>query len=81
MSIESLMTTANAAGYVMAAEDELPEGFGRKPSIFDFKALPATSLAIWRPLTPAIDGRTQVSRQASHAWGWFAGRFMPGATA
>lgn len=81
MSIESLMTTANAAGYVMAAEDELPEGFGRKPSIFDFKALPSTSLAIWRPLAPAIEGRTPVARRASHGWGWLSGRFSTGATA
>ena len=58
MSIETLMTAADAAGYVMVSEDELPDTFGRKPSLFDFKTLPSTSLAIWRPVTP----RETVSR-------------------
>lgn len=79
MSIESLMTAADAAGYVMAAEEELPETFGRKPSLFDFKSLPSTSVAIWRPVVPRGDG--QAHSHMSSAWHWFAGRFQTGAPA
>ncbi len=84
MSIETLMSAADAAGYVMVSEDELPETFGRKPSLFDFKSVPATALAIWRPVVPAIDGKpsaSPVDGHASHAWNWLAGRFNTGAPA
>ncbi len=82
MSIETLMSTADAAGYVMAAEDELPDNFGRKPSLFDFKTVPSTSLAIWRPVVPAIDGQpSAMEGHASQAWHWLTGRFSTGATA
>ena len=81
MSIQSLMTAADAAGYVMAAEDELPETFGRKPSLFDFKSVPSTSLAIWRPVVPRADGQPSALHGASHAWNWLTGRFHTGATA
>ena len=82
MSIETLMSAADAAGYVMAAEDELPDTFGRKPSLFDFKSVPSTSLAIWRPVVPAIDGQpSAMEGHVSHAWHWLAGRFNTGATA
>jgi hypothetical protein len=82
MSIESLMSAADAAGYVMAAEDELPDTFGRKPSLFDFKSLPPTSLAIWRPIVPSADGQSSaIQAHASTAWNWVAGRFHTGATA
>jgi hypothetical protein len=82
MSIESLMTAADAAGYVMVSEEELPEAFGRKPSLFDFKSVPSTSLAIWRPVVPSIDGQpTGMHGHAAHAWSWIAGRFTTGATA
>ncbi|MEQ1651346.1 MAG: hypothetical protein ABL897_02550 [Hyphomicrobium sp.] len=82
MSIEALMSAADAAGYVMVAEDELPETFGRKPSLFDFKTVPSTSLAIWRPVVPSIDGQpASMNGHAAHAWHWLAGRFTTGATA
>lgn len=82
MSIEALMSAADAAGYVMVAEDELPEAFGRKPSLFDFKTVPSTSLAIWRPVVPSIDGQpTPMHGHAANAWHWLAGRFTTGATA
>ncbi|MEQ1671824.1 MAG: hypothetical protein ABL893_13260 [Hyphomicrobium sp.] len=82
MSIEALMSAADAAGYVMAAEDELPDTFGRKPSLFDFKSVPSTSLAIWRPVVPSSAGQPSVlSAQASSAWSWISGRFHTGATA
>ena len=81
MSIELLMSAADAAGYVMAAEDELPETFGRKPSIFDFRSLPSTSVAIWRPVVPSLDGRASMHGQVAHAWSWLAGRFSTGAPA
>jgi hypothetical protein len=80
MSIESLMSAANAAGYVMAAEEQLPETFGAEPTVFEFRAQPAIALAIWRPVVPSVDGKP-ISSQLVHAWEWFAGRFMPhGAT-
>jgi hypothetical protein len=82
MGIQALMTAADAAGYVMVAEDELPEAFGRKPSLFDFKSLPSTSLAIWRPVVPRADGQQMaIGLQAQNAWSWIAGRFHTGATA
>jgi hypothetical protein len=82
MSIEALMSAADAAGYVMVSEDELPEAFGRKPSLFDFKSVPSTALAIWRPVIPSIDGKPATMQSASaHAWNWLAGRFTTGATA
>lgn len=82
MSIEALMSAADAAGYVMVSEDELPDTFGRKPSLFDFKTVPSTSLAIWRPVVPAVDGQpSALSTQASSAWTWITGRFHTGATA
>jgi len=81
MSIEALMSAANAAGYVMAAEEELPETFGAEPSVFEFKAQPATSVAIWRPVVPDLDGKPLSSSHISSAWGWFASRFVGGVTA
>lgn len=82
MSIETLMSAADAAGYVMATEDELPDTFGRKPSLFDFKSVPATALAIWRPVVPAIDGKPPLDEgHATHAWHWLTGRFGNGAPA
>lgn len=80
MSIESLMSAANAAGYVMAVEDELPDTFGAEPTVLEFKSQPTTAIAIWRPVVPDIDGRP-LSGHIAHAWDWFTGRFMSGATA
>lgn len=81
MSLESLMTAAEAAGYVMAAQDELPDAFGAEPELFEFKSQPATAVAIWRPVVPAIDGPPLLQRSASMVWGWVSGRFMGGAPA
>ncbi|MBX9682422.1 MAG: hypothetical protein K2X41_01410 [Hyphomicrobium sp.] len=81
MSIETLMSAAHAAGYVMVAEDELPDTFGTQPAVFEFKALPSTALAIWRPVVPALDGKPLGSAQMLGAWGWLTGRFVGGATA
>jgi hypothetical protein len=82
MSIEALMSAADAAGYVMVSEDELPEAFGRKPSLFDFKSVPSTALAIWRPVVPSIDGQpSSVHSHTAHAWNWLTGRFTTGVTA
>ncbi len=80
MSIEALMSAAHAAGYVMVAEEELPEAFGCEPAVFEFKSQPATSLAIWRPVVPALDGQPVHAHMAS-AWSWFTGRFASGVTA
>jgi hypothetical protein len=80
MSIEALMTAADAAGYVMVSEDELPEAFGRTPSLFDFKTVPSTAVAIWRPVVPSIDGKP-IQRSATDAWHWLMGRFQTGVTA
>lgn len=81
MSIETLMSAAHAAGYVMVAEDELPETFGSEPAVFEFKSQPATSLAIWRPVVPSLDGQPVGGIHFANAWHWFTGRFVGGATA
>lgn len=78
MSIETLMSAAHAAGYVMVAEEELPEAFGTQPAVFEFKSQPSTSLAIWRPVVPALDGKPLGSAQMLGAWGWLTGRFASG---
>jgi hypothetical protein len=80
MSIEALMSAASAAGYVMAAEEELPETFGAEPTVFEFKKQPATAIAIWRPVVPRLDGKP-LTGHISNAWGWFTGHFAGGATA
>jgi hypothetical protein len=85
MSIESLMSAANAAGYVMAVEEELPETFGAEPTVFEFQSQPATAIAIWRPVVPDIDGKPlngqPLAGHMAHAWDWLTGRFVGGATA
>ncbi len=82
MSIEALMSAAHAAGYVMAAEDELPEAFGAEPKVFDFKAQPSTSLAIWRPVVPAKTAAEATSHgHIANAWGWISTRWAGGVTA
>ncbi len=86
MSIETLMTAAHAAGYVMVAEDELPDTFGSQPEVFEYKAQPATAIAIWRPVVPALDGQPVAATslaggQVAHAWHWLTGRFAGGAIA
>ena len=80
MSIETLMSAAHAAGYVMAAEEQLPDTFGAEHTVFEFKAQPATEIAIWRPVTPRHEGKPLAS-QLSSAWDWFAGRFANSAPA
>ncbi|HEY8194229.1 MAG TPA: hypothetical protein VIF13_04200 [Hyphomicrobium sp.] len=79
MSIESLMSAANAAGYVMAVEDQLPVTFGAEPEVFEFKSQPATAIAIWRPVVPDIDGKP-LAGHIAHAWDWFTGRFAGSVT-
>lgn len=86
MSIETLMTAAHAAGYVMVAEEELPDTFGSQPEVFEYKSQPATSVAIWRPVVPALDGQPILGHSASgghmaNAWHWLTGRFAGGAVA
>lgn len=78
MGIDTLMSAADAAGYVMAAEDDLPDGFGRRPSSFDFKSLPATAIAIWRPVVPAASPDAASGQQWRN---WLVGRFSAGAPA
>ncbi|WP_045836887.1 hypothetical protein [Hyphomicrobium sp. 99] len=75
MSIETLMSAANAAGYVMAAEEQLPETFGAEPQVFEFKSQPATAIAIWRPVVPSVDGKP-LTGHIANAWDWFTDRFV-----
>jgi hypothetical protein len=75
MSIESLMSAANAAGYVMAAEEQLPETFGARPTVFEFKAQPTTAIAIWRPVVPSVDGKP-IAGHIANAWDWLTERFV-----
>lgn len=81
MSIEALMSAADAAGYVMATQDELPDDFGTEPAVLEFKQQPSTSLAIWRPVVPSVDGKPVEQTSLNAMWEWFSGRFVTGATA
>lgn len=84
MSIETLMSAVNAAGYVMAAEEQLPETFGAEPIVMEFKAQPSTDIAIWRPVVPELDGKPLEAGHFASAWGWlsgFTGRWVGGAMA
>lgn len=49
MSIETLMSAANAAGYVMAAEEELPENFGAEPTVLSLRHSPRLQLRFGAP--------------------------------
>ena len=79
MSIEALMTAVDAAGYVMAAEDDLPESFGADTIVRTSEA--SAALTVWQPVLAAAAVRPSWSSQVSHAWSWVAGRFVSGATA
>jgi hypothetical protein len=74
------MSAANAAGYVMAVEDQLPDTFGAEPMIFEFKSQPTTAIAIWRPVVPDIDGKP-LTGHIAHAWEWFTGYFASSGSA
>ncbi len=73
MSIETLMSAVDAAGYVMAAEEQLPDSFGAEPTVMEFKAQPSTAVAIWRPVVPELDGKPLEVGHLAHAWGWLTG--------
>lgn len=75
MSIEALMSAVDAAGYVMVAEDDLPETFGTEAH-----AEP-TALTVWQPVLAAASSKPAWSAQVSNAWSWVMGRFVNGATA
>lgn len=76
MSIEALMSAVDAAGYVMVAEEDLPDAFGEKVQA----DLPSTELTVWQPVLAAAD-KPGWSSQVSNAWSWVTGRFVNGATA
>ncbi|MEQ1714444.1 MAG: hypothetical protein ABL907_00435 [Hyphomicrobium sp.] len=78
MSIEALMSAVDAAGYVMVAEDDLPEAFGSE-QVQPWEA--STALTVWQPVLAAAASKPTWSAQASHAWSWIAGRFVNGAPA
>jgi len=79
MSIEALMSAVDAAGYVMAAEDDLPETFGVEGPMLAPET--STALTVWQPVLAAAAARPTFSSQVSNAWSWIAGRFVSGATA
>ena len=81
MRIETLMTAVDAAGYVMVAEDELPEAFGNETTPNIFEAAPATALTVWQPVLAAAEQRTPMHLHAANAWTWVMGRFASGAAA
>ncbi len=76
MSIEALMSAVDAAGYVMVAEEDLPETFGEK-----VHAEEPTALTVWQPVLAAAASKPGWSAQFSNAWSWVAGRFVNGAPA
>lgn len=75
MSIEALMSAVDAAGYVMVAEDDLPETFGEKVEA------QSTQLTVWQPVLAAAASKPAWSTQVSNAWSWVAARFVNGAPA
>lgn len=79
MSIEALMSAADAAGYVMVAEDDLPDAFGSEPHM-EFETS-ANALTVWQPVLAAAASKPAFSTQVSNAWSWVVGRFANGAPA
>lgn len=78
MSIEALMSAVDAAGYVMATEDELPETFGHDA----FEARGAShEMTVWQPVLAAAASKPSWTSQVSNAWSWVLGRFASGAPA
>ncbi len=78
MSIEALMSAVDAAGYVMVAEDDLPETFGGDTLV---ERSNSTALTVWQPVLAAAAAKPSWSTQVSNAWSWVAGRFVNGAPA
>lgn len=76
MSIEALMTAVDAAGYVMVAEEDLPETFGEK-----VYQEPSSALTVWEPVLAAAANKPGWSASLHNAWGWVTGRPASGATA
>ncbi len=81
MRIEALMTAVDAAGYVMVAEDDLPEAFGTENTSSTFEAATSNALTVWQPVLAAAGPRTPMHLHAANAWSWVMGRFASGATA
>ena len=79
MSIEALMTAVDAAGYVMVAEDDLPDSFGTE-TLAQARAHSGT-LTVWQPVLAAAAGKPTLGNQVSSAWSWVVGRFASGAPA
>lgn len=78
MSIEALMSAVDAAGYVMVAEEDLPDTFGETVVVAPSQS---TALTVWQPVLAAAGAKPTWSMQVSNAWSWVAGRFASGATA
>lgn len=74
MSIEALMSAVDAAGYVMVAEDDLPETFGETTA----PVAARTALTVWEPVLAAAAVRPTWSSQVSTAWSWVSHRFVSG---
>ena len=81
MRIEALMAAVDAAGYVMVAEDDLPEAFGTENTSSTYEAAPSNALTVWQPILAAAGQRTPMHLHAANAWSWVLGRFASGATA
>lgn len=77
MSIEALMSAVDAAGYVMVAEEDLPETFGEKVQA----QAQTTALTVWQPVLAAAASKPGWTGQISNAWSWVSGRFVNGAPA
>jgi len=76
MSIEALMTAVDAAGYVMVAEEDLPEAFGDKALKEQ-----STALTVWEPVLAAAAGKPGWTTPLHNAWGWVTRRPASGAAA
>jgi hypothetical protein len=82
MRRETLITAVDAAGYAMVSEEDFPETFdGDAEPVTAGDKAPMQALAVWSPAGPLGASWTSVQTQASHAWGWIAGRLARGAAA
>lgn len=84
MSIEALQTAAEAAGYVMLADDD-----GSDEGVFTVteradQRVPGTAVAVYEAHPRAATmrfGQVQLSNQMHAAWAWVSSRWATGAPA
>ncbi|MGL4397839.1 MAG: hypothetical protein ACRCS9_14960, partial [Hyphomicrobium sp.] len=80
MSIEALMSAVDAAGYVMVADDDLPESFGSEAAApvtaraQISAAQPSMALSVWQPVLAAAEHKSPMQNHVANFWGWVTSR-------